>query len=90
MKWRFGATEGELFAGGNGEGSALNQLNMPSGITVDGDSILIADIGNNRVMRWRFGATEGSIVCKSLDPFSVIKIDDYIAVTDVNIHKIKF
>jgi len=62
MKWRFGATEGELFAGGNGQGSALNQLNMPSGITVDGDSLLISDTINHRVVRWRFGSTEGEIV----------------------------
>ena len=62
MRWRFGATEGELIGGGNGKGSALNQLNNPVGITIDGDSILIADSANNRVMRWRFGATEGELV----------------------------
>ena len=43
MRWRFGATEGELVFGGNGLGSALNQLNRPYGIAVDGDSIFISD-----------------------------------------------
>ena len=50
MRWRFGATEGELIAGGNGHGDALNQLYFPTDIAVDSDTLLIADTGNNRVM----------------------------------------
>ena len=62
MRWRFGATEGELVAGGNGWGSAMNQLHCPSDITVDGESLLIVDTLNHRIMRWRFGATVGEII----------------------------
>ena len=62
MKWRFGATEGELVVGGNGRGSALNQLNQPFGMAVDGDSIFVSDTFNNRIMRWRFGAKNGELV----------------------------
>ena len=43
MKWRFGTTEGELVAGGNGEGDALNQLYHPFCIIIQGESIVIAD-----------------------------------------------
>jgi len=45
-----------------GKGSALNQLNGPAGILLNGDSILVADFENHRIMRWRFGATEGELV----------------------------
>jgi len=42
-KYRPDKIEGELVAGGNVPGSALNQFNFPFGIVVDGDSIIIAD-----------------------------------------------
>ena len=61
-KWAPGATSGVVVAGGNGEGSALNQV-FPRSIWVDtnGD-IYIADFGQTRVMKWAPGATEGIIV----------------------------
>ncbi|CAF0846300.1 unnamed protein product, partial [Adineta steineri] len=51
-------------AGGNGQGSELNQLNDPYGIYIDNDdeSIYIADAMNDRIVRWESGAKNGKIV----------------------------
>ncbi|CAF1518910.1 unnamed protein product [Adineta steineri] len=60
-KWKQSAI---TVAGGNGQGNQLNQLSRPLGIYVDDDSesIYIADIGNDRVVRWKFGEGIGEIV----------------------------
>ncbi|CAF1261134.1 unnamed protein product, partial [Didymodactylos carnosus] len=58
-----GATAGVVVAGGNGGGSAQNQLNYPYGLFVDcAGNIYIADSHNNRVVRWAPGATTGCTV----------------------------
>ena len=45
-------------AGGNGEGSAANQLIEPLGVAVDGDgNLYVADGGNNRVQKFASGCT---------------------------------
>ncbi|MDI9359067.1 MAG: NHL repeat-containing protein [Phycisphaerales bacterium] len=52
-----------IIAGGNGAGSALNQLNLPGGIYIDGkNNLYIADSGNNRVVYWAAGATSGTVI----------------------------
>ena len=44
QKWTPGATEGTTVAGGNGEGSAANKLNKPTGIALDASgNLYIAD-----------------------------------------------
>ncbi|CAF1610257.1 unnamed protein product, partial [Rotaria magnacalcarata] len=49
MKWKKGAKEGIVVAGGQGAGSALTQLNGPLGIIVDTlGTVYIADDWNNR------------------------------------------
>ncbi|CAF1121153.1 unnamed protein product [Adineta steineri] len=63
MKWRKGAKEGIVVAGGNGEGRKLNQLSSPKEVIVDDlGQIYVADGGNDRVMRWCEGKEEGEIV----------------------------
>lgn len=58
----FGAT-GTTIAGGNGSGSAANQLDFPVGIFLDPNgNLYIADINNNRVQKWASGATTGVTV----------------------------
>ena len=53
----------EVVAGGNGNGSALNQLNRPTGIYVDSSSnIYIADRENHRIIKYEPGSSEGLIV----------------------------
>ncbi|CAF3324301.1 unnamed protein product [Rotaria sp. Silwood2] len=54
---------GVTVAGGNGNGSGMNQLHNPWGICADDDqTIYIADYTNHRIMEWTFGATSGRIV----------------------------
>ncbi len=51
------STSGVTVAGGNGSGSASNQLNSPFAAWVDGSgNIYVADQGNNRVHLWATGA----------------------------------
>ncbi|CAF2858735.1 unnamed protein product [Rotaria sp. Silwood2] len=54
-------------AGNSIAGTGLNQLNGPGGIWVtrDGQTLYVADYGNNRVMKWTIGATQGSVVAGS-------------------------
>ncbi len=49
-----GAKNGQVVAGGNGEGNRMNQLNQPTDVVVDkkNDFIIICDYANRRVMRW--------------------------------------
>ena len=50
-------------AGGNGMGSASNQLNWPWGLFVDGSgNIYVADESNARVQKWAVGASSGTTV----------------------------
>ena len=54
---------GTTEAGGNREGSKLNQFCWPHGLHVDEDQTLyIADNSNHRVMEWQHGATSGQVV----------------------------
>ncbi|CAF3035140.1 unnamed protein product [Rotaria sp. Silwood2] len=50
-------------AGGNGSGTATNQLGSPHGLYVDDyQTIVIADWGNNRVIQWKMGDKNGEVV----------------------------
>lgn len=56
-----GSGIGVTVAGGNGAGSAANQLYRPTDIRIsrlDG-SIYIADASNNRIQKWQINATSG-------------------------------
>ena len=55
---------GITVAGGNGAGSASNQLNQPSAVWVSPTTgaIYICDAGNNCIQRWNFNAVEGTTV----------------------------
>jgi len=59
-----GSGIGVTVAGGNGQGSAANQFNIPTGIYVsrlDG-SLYIADFYNNRIQKWAQNATFGTTI----------------------------
>lgn len=59
-KW---VRNGITVAGGDGYGSALNQLAGPYGLYIDEDqNVLIADCANHRIMEWKCGATSGQVV----------------------------
>jgi sugar lactone lactonase YvrE len=61
------STNGSTVAGGNGQGSASNQLNLPYSVCVSKitNAIYIADSGNHRVQRWNSGATNGVTIVGS-------------------------
>ncbi|MFD2572722.1 T9SS type A sorting domain-containing protein [Spirosoma soli] len=53
-------TPGTTVAGGNGYGSAANQLGYPTGVAVDNAGLVyVADSANHRIMKWGLGASEG-------------------------------
>jgi len=54
IKWKFGERNGEVVAGGNGEGNRIDQLNNPCNVILDRNkkSLIICDNGNERVVRW--------------------------------------
>ncbi|CAF1296084.1 unnamed protein product [Rotaria sordida] len=55
--------DGTLVAGGNGEGSGLNQFKTSLYIFVDRQqAVYISDDQNHRVMKWNKGAKEGVVV----------------------------
>ncbi|CAF4116475.1 unnamed protein product [Rotaria socialis] len=55
-------SNGKTVAGGNGPGSALNQLNSSYGIVVDSNNALfVSDYSNHRVIKWEQGASHGSL-----------------------------
>ncbi|CAF4450716.1 unnamed protein product [Rotaria sp. Silwood2] len=57
------AENGITVAGGQEQGSALNQLNRPQGLYVDDDqTVYIADTDNHRIMEWKAGTTSGEVV----------------------------
>ncbi|CAF5167660.1 unnamed protein product, partial [Rotaria sp. Silwood1] len=59
-KW---AQNGATVAGGNGDGSEINQLARPWGLYVDDDqTIYVADHYNHRIVEWKSGATNGKVV----------------------------
>ncbi|CAF4225561.1 unnamed protein product [Rotaria magnacalcarata] len=63
MKWKKGAKEGIVVAGGQGAGSALTQLNGPYGLFVDTlGAVYVADQGNQRVIRWTQGAQQSTVI----------------------------
>ena len=62
-RYRPGESHGTVVAGGNGEGSRLDQLSYPTYVFVDRDSsVYVSDQGNHRVMKWMKNAKEGIVV----------------------------
>ncbi|CAF1026806.1 unnamed protein product [Adineta steineri] len=62
-KWAPGASTGILVAGGNGQGTSLNQLNTPYDLFVEPNTsyIWIADYYNCRIVKWMNTST-GTLV----------------------------
>ena len=55
--------EGVTVAGGNGNGSELNQLSFPFGLYVDDNqTIYVADLENDRIIAWNYDATHGQLI----------------------------
>ncbi len=66
-RWRVGDSNGTVVAGGNGQGSRLDQLSGRLYIFVDEDfSVYVSDENNHRVVKWIKGAKEGIVVAGGL------------------------
>ncbi|CAF4132925.1 unnamed protein product [Adineta steineri] len=54
VEWKYNAKEGQIIAGGSGNGNRMDQLSYPTNVIVDqqNHSIIIADRGNTRVIQW--------------------------------------
>jgi len=54
IKWKFDERNGQVVAGGNGQGNRIDQLNCPPSVILDRNkkSLIICDWGNQRVVRW--------------------------------------
>jgi sugar lactone lactonase YvrE len=69
MAWKYGATTGQIVAGGNGCGNGKNQLNRPAHVIVDKgkNHLFISDQHNKRVVRWPCGSgTSGEIIISKI------------------------
>ncbi|CAF5074728.1 unnamed protein product, partial [Rotaria sp. Silwood1] len=70
VEWKFGATNGTVVAGGNGEGNGTHQLFIPYDVIIDKekDSLIISDYNNKRVVRWpRGNGTHGETIILNID-----------------------
>ncbi|CAF3367701.1 unnamed protein product [Rotaria socialis] len=70
IQWKIDDTNGQVIAGGNGQGNRLNQLDQPTDVLLDKytDSLIICDPGNRRVVQWprRTGTTQGKILIDNI------------------------
>ena len=70
VQWKSGASHGKVIAGGQGQGSRLDQLNWPTDVLIDKEtnSLFIADRLNRRVVRWSRlpGTTQGELIVDNI------------------------
>ena len=69
VKWKSGATSGQVVAGGNQQGSGAHQLSNPYDVIIDKerDSLIICDTSNQRVIRWPCqNGTSGEIIISNI------------------------
>ncbi|CAF1009917.1 unnamed protein product [Rotaria magnacalcarata] len=76
IQWKNGdTTNGQVVAGGDGQGNGLNQLKWPTDVLIDKetDSLIICDRVNQRVVRWsrRSGTTQGEILIDNINNFGL-------------------
>ncbi|CAF1581849.1 unnamed protein product, partial [Rotaria magnacalcarata] len=95
MQWENGdTTNGQVVAGGNGEGNGLNQLKYPTDVLIDKEtgSLIICDWGNGRVVRWSrcSGTKQGELLIDSLQ-CSGLAMDEqrYLYVSDWHTNEVR-
>ncbi|CAF3716379.1 unnamed protein product [Rotaria socialis] len=87
-------TNGQVVAGGKGNGNGLLQLKYPTDVLIDKetDSLIICDGGNRRVVRWshRSDTTQGEILIDNIDCFGLAMDEQrYLYVTDYVKHEVR-
>ncbi|CAF1071351.1 unnamed protein product [Rotaria sp. Silwood1] len=70
IQWKMNDVNGQVVAGGNGQGNRLDQLNEPTDVIIDKemDSFIICDQRNRRIVRWfrRNDTTEGEVLIDNI------------------------
>ncbi|CAF2009096.1 unnamed protein product [Rotaria magnacalcarata] len=95
MQWKNGeTTNGQVVAGGKGEGTGLHQLDRPTDVLIDEetDSLIICDRENRRVVRWprHSDAIQGEILIDNIDCFGLAMDDQrYLYVSDYKKHEVR-
>jgi sugar lactone lactonase YvrE len=93
MEWNRNAIDGQIVAGGNGEGNRNHQLNRPTEMIVDreNDSLIICDYRNRRVVRWpRRNGRSGEILISNIDCRDLMMDNDgYLYVSDKEKHEVR-
>jgi sugar lactone lactonase YvrE len=70
VKWKYNENNGQLVAGGNGQGNRMDQLSSPTDVIFDkkNDSLIICDKENRRIVRWsRQNNKIGQILISDID-----------------------
>lgn len=90
VEWKFGATSGQIVAGGNGVGRELDQFNGPTYLVIEKQAnvLIVCDYGNNRIMQWaRQGGTKGDVIIQSIACHSLATHSQgYFYTADLNGH----
>jgi sugar lactone lactonase YvrE len=93
VEWKSGANNGQIVAGGKGEGNRNDQLNKPTKVIVDkeNDSLIICDLGNRRVVRWpRRNGRSGKTLISNIDCRDLMMDNDgYLYVSDYEKHEVR-
>ncbi|CAF1293902.1 unnamed protein product [Rotaria sordida] len=89
-----GDTNGQVVAGGHGEGNRLDQLNRPTDVLIDKEtnSLIICDWKNQRVVRWsrRSGTTQGEILIDNIGCWGLAMDDQrYLYISDIKKHEVR-
>jgi sugar lactone lactonase YvrE len=92
MEWKFGATSGQVVAGGNQRGNRNNQLNFPTDVIMDKqtDSLIICDRENWRVVRWpRRDGVSGETIISNIKCFGLtMDAQGFLYVSDLAKHEV--
>ncbi|CAF4891533.1 unnamed protein product, partial [Rotaria socialis] len=95
MQWNNGdTTNGQVIAGGKGQGNGLHQLNNPTDVLIDKetDSLIICDRDNRRVVRWsrHSGTTQGDVLIDNITcAGSAMDEQRYLHVSDEGKHEVR-
>ncbi|CAF4495159.1 unnamed protein product [Rotaria socialis] len=95
MQWKNGdTTNGQVVAGGKGQGNGLHQLNQPTDVLIDKetDSLIICDRWKGRVVRWsrRSGTTQGEVLIGNICCWGLAMDEQrYLYVSDTKKHEVR-
>ena len=94
VKWKMGANDGKVIAGGQGQGNRLDQLYWPTDVLIDKEtnSLFIADLDNRRVVRWsrREGAAQGELIVDNISCTGLaIDHQRYLYISDTGKHEVR-